>query len=649
MIHWSTCVLLLWAAASADLGAQPRALRVTGMLRACYPARITDKQLPVDSLLLDSAVLLPDTVLYVVCMASTQDVIAVQPNGGNVSSTAGIWRRTSIIATDGPLILIDPVELPSLSARDVFQIVVPVCADTVVIDSTVTTNAWNGRSGGIIAIEANVLVSSVGRIDLSGMGFRGGKRSNNGGSCGIVQACDPSTSDRTAGKGESIRITDPLCTNGHTPWANGGGGGDAHNAGGGGGGNGGAGGRGGNQYVCSAVPGMYGMSGMGLYDGSQQRMFLGGGGGGGHQNNNVATDGASGGGIVMICARTITGDSLSIISRGGDAGPRAGNDGGGGGGAGGSIYIESCYAECKIALDVQGGTGSMCGGGHGPGGGGGGGRIIMNPALLQNFRTSFVFNLAGGAPGTVSPGNPNGAQYGAKGIVIAPCSSTAPHRLIIQRRADVGDTIALQLNATDTTSSCETLVTHQVRFVGSAHTVLLDALSWFDKALVQIDRLPPDTCIVSLTLPSKRSWSLPLLAVLSRDSSTSVSHRIQLPNLDPAPSCEWAYLDKEITVDACALRIRPISVASRPIINVQTDSDHMSVTILSPDNGLHRLSLYSAQGELIETSVLVPVVHDADFQWHLRHEFNMASRAQGLYMITLEAAGGIESKVVVTN
>jgi hypothetical protein len=627
--------------------AQRSSLALKGLQQRCYAVSVADLQLPVDSLVLDSGVVIPDTAVYLICMAAASDVSVAGPALGVVANAAGFVYRTSIMAQDGPHIVVRPVELPNLAPQDLFQVVVPLRADTIVVDSVVTALPWDGRSGGIIAIESNVIISDTGRIDVSGLGSRGGKRSINGGSCGIVQACDPETSDRTAGKGESIRLPEASCTNGHTPWANGGGGGDAHNAGGGGGGNGGAGGRGGNQFVCSAVPGMYGMSGMALVDPSQERLFFGGGGGGGHQNNNVATDGAPGGGMVIIRTHTITGDSLTIVSRGGNAAARAGNDGGGGGGGGGSISIEACYVETNIVADVQGGTGSMCDGGHGPGGGGGGGRIMLHPTLLQNFAQKFTFLLSGGLAGTVAPDNSNGAEPGAPGIVQALCKRTSPHVLFVKRAANVGDTLQMRLVARDTLEECESLIAHQIQFIGSAHTPLTNDLTWFDALQVDIRLIRPDTNVVTVTVPSKRSWSLPILAVLSGDSTTTVTHTRWLPSLTPSSECTWPSLAREITVDACALRIRPITGSPGLAISASTSQGVISITITSPYNAPHKVSLYSALGELIETALTADSRQISNSAWRFDHVFETASRAHGVYILAVETTGGVIGAAMV--
>ncbi len=602
-MNWSSTYILpalLTLAITAH--AQPSLVSVRGNIRSCFAVRILDRQSPIDSLLVDSMRIPQGAAVYLMCMASKADVMSASVSIGDVTSLAGTWRRTVVLSADDDLVQISPIEISPFDSGDLYQLIVPIVADTVVIDSVVTSIAWNGRNGGVIAIEARVLVSDSGRIDVSGLGYRGGLRSNNGGSCGIIQPCDPATSDRTGGKGESIRLPVASCTNGHIPWASGGGGGDAHNAGGGGGGNGGSGGRGGNQYVCSAIPGMYGMPGMALLDGSQERVFMGGGGGGGHQNNNVATDGASGGGIVMIKAHTIIGDSLSIIARGYNAAPRAGNDGGGGGGAGGSVHINSCHAELPITFDVSGGTGSMCDGGHGPGGGGGGGRVMLHPALLQNSSPYLAFAISGGKAGIVAPSNTNGAENGNDGVVTALCRSVEPHSLSIQQRSNVGDTIMLTLQAQDSTAICETYVSHAVRFIGRAHAPLTSGLTWFDATQVEIHRIGADTCIVSVTLPSNRTWTLPVLAVLSKDSSTVVSHRAWITNVAPAQECTWSYLNRVITVDACALPIRTIEQTNPLVVRVRQTTSHIVVDV---DGALYApasCALVSVSGEIIATS-----------------------------------------------
>lgn len=568
------------------------------------------------------------TAVYIMCVASKADVTNVSTSLGDVTSLAGAWYRTVVLAADDGLVRVSPLEISPFDTGDLYHIVVPIVADTVMIDSVVSSTAWNGRDGGVIAIEADVLISDRGHIDVSGAGFRGGLRSNNGGSCGIIQPCDPSTSDRTGGKGESIRLPVASCTNGHIPWASGGGGGDAHNAGGGGGGNGGSGGRGGNQYVCSAVPGMYGMPGMALLDGSQERVFMGGGGGGGHQNNNVATDGASGGGIVMIKAHTIIGDSLSIIARGNNAAPRAGNDGGGGGGAGGSVRINACYAELPITIDVSGGTGSMCDGGHGPGGGGGGGRIMLHPALLQSSAPTLALEISGGKAGTVAPSNTNGAEDGNDGVVTALCRSVEPHAISIQQRAHVGDTITLTLQAQDSAAMCETYVSHAVRLIGRAHAPLTSGLTWFDATQVDVHRIGEDTCIVNVTLPSNRTWTLPFLAVLSKDSSTVISHRAWIANVVPAQECTWSYLNRVITVDACALPIRPIEQTNPLVVRVRHTTSHIIVDV---DGALYApasCALVSVSGEIVAAS-------DAQTSAY----FPIEKLSQGAYAVVVDYLG----------
>ncbi|MBK8988646.1 MAG: hypothetical protein IPM39_21675 [Chloroflexi bacterium] len=115
---------------------------------------------------------------------------------------------------------------------------------TIESGASVTAPAWNGATGGIIALHVQYNLVVNGTIDASGLGFRGGEASDlepwdiifgissfrdqveNGGEKG-----ESILGDQTVYDGQSGRY-------GRGAPANGGGGGNAHNAGGGGGANG---------------------------------------------------------------------------------------------------------------------------------------------------------------------------------------------------------------------------------------------------------------------------------------------------------------------------------------------------------------------------------------------------------------------------
>lgn len=251
---------------------------------------------------------------------------------------------------------------------------------TINAAGVITAQPWNGAlgEGGIVVLE--VLGNTVinGKIDVSGLGFRGAteidNNSNYGG--GYWAAISPGTNGEGEQKGESIGgfgvKYDPL--GGHrcngAP-ANGGGGGRCHNAGGGGGSNAGVvanwdgkgmpdnsvatyttcwnlelpglaaqtssgGGRGGYTFASNQKdPTLFGpgnatnqvwggdfrrvAGGLGgrPLDYSTGRVFFGGGGGAGDQDNNVGGIGSPGGGIIYLMNYgTITGANGQVNANG---------------------------------------------------------------------------------------------------------------------------------------------------------------------------------------------------------------------------------------------------------------------------------------------------------------------------------------------
>lgn len=231
---------------------------------------------------------------------------------------------------------------------------------TVPAGTSITPPAWNGTTGGVVAIEVNgdLTIAAGGKIEANAKGFRGGQQSDNtsatsgNGSVNDVPFPATSSSDQAAEKGEGIggyttEYVALFSRYGVSAPANGGGGAHHHNAGGGGGSNVGlgtytgkgvpsttynaiwnlenppiggtssaGGGRGGysnsasdqNESVLGpnqlAWSGDFrrrngGLGGHNLtFDAS--RVFFGGGGGAGDQNNNEGGAGGTGGGIVLL-------------------------------------------------------------------------------------------------------------------------------------------------------------------------------------------------------------------------------------------------------------------------------------------------------------------------------------------------------------
>jgi Peptidase family C25 len=319
--------------------------------------------------------------------------------------------------------------------------------------NAVTASAWNGISGGVVAIDAaGTATLSANSVNVTGLGFRGGTGEQRGGQTGLANTDYRRTSGVTAHgrKGEGVAgtpsdLSGVGATQGYAtssgvdangdrgrgaPGNAGGGGTDNHpdgndeNSGGGGGGNGGQGGGGGNSWNTNVAVGGYGGA---AFPGTFGRLVLGGGGGAGTRNNSngVESGGSSGGGIVLIRAGLVSGTG-TITADGASANTATltpDQDGGGGGGAGGSFLFVAPAAVSLANLTVlaRGGRGADAWPGqapngnpgerHGPGGGGGGGVYFTSAAVTG------ASSVAGGANGITTTANDAfGSTAGATGL-----------------------------------------------------------------------------------------------------------------------------------------------------------------------------------------------------------------------------------------
>ncbi len=332
-----------------------------------------------------------------------------------------------------------------------YQVIrIPVYWD-IKLTATITAPAWNGTSGGVIAIYATDTVNMNGQtISAAGKGFRGGGGLNhsNTGSGSNTDYTALSTTNTCASKGEGIAGTPRYifatgntllvdygsalegypggCIDRGAPGNAGGGATDgdpvsnSNNAGGGGGGNGGLGGDGGRSWSSQLYVG--GKPGAVFAQVSPKRLVMGGGGGAGSTDGGtgtptlgLASSGAPGGGIVIIRAGGITGTGTINVN---GASPNATllNDGAGGGGAGGSVLLVAANSLSNITVTANGSAGaSNTGTGvpHGPGGGGGGGVVYSTTAVNASS------SATGGAAGTTQGIVPAtfGAVAGSAGAV----------------------------------------------------------------------------------------------------------------------------------------------------------------------------------------------------------------------------------------
>ncbi len=286
-----------------------------------------------------------------------------------------------------------------------------------------TTAAWNGIVGGVAVAEVltSTVINAGGKIDVTGLGFRGGAFQSTG-FINNIKTFFSTTSNEGGQKGESIAgyQTDYLIYGGmygRGAPANGGGGGNSVNASAGGGGNAGnnvwtgngnpdlstpawasawnleyngfatsvssGGGRGGyglgdtDSDALVSGPGnpawilvsagfddrqnVGGKGGRPL-DYSSGRIFLGGGGGGGHQNDAAGGAGGNGGGLVYLYSYGTISGAGDIVTNGtnGQSSPTfrgTPGDGLGGGGAGGTVILNSSGAINGISVNANGGVG----------------------------------------------------------------------------------------------------------------------------------------------------------------------------------------------------------------------------------------------------------------------------------------------------
>jgi Family of unknown function (DUF6701) len=341
------------------------------------------------------------------------------------------------------------------SGQHRYQVIrVPVYASNS-LSSTLTAQAWNGSTGGVLALDVTgTLDLNSATVSVDGLGFRGGAGRNETSGSGSSTDFVTAVGDLANGsKGEGIAgtpyyvLTPPgtATSTGIDGYpngsfargapANGGGGGtdidppaNDQNSGGGGGGNGGTGGIGGIGWCPSfntAGP-TYGCGLSSLIsatnpDGSTggiggspvaglgtTRLTLGGGGGAGTTNNNTgaygapSSSGTPGGGIIMVRAGSLSG-TATFSASGSDGDQTVANDGGGGAGAGGTIMVSAASGMSGLTLQANGGKGgstlvpglrvpNTTATPHGPGGGGGGGFIITSGAPAAT-------SVAGGSNG----------------------------------------------------------------------------------------------------------------------------------------------------------------------------------------------------------------------------------------------------------
>ncbi|HVU94211.1 MAG TPA: T9SS type A sorting domain-containing protein [Puia sp.] len=279
-----------------------------------------------------------------------------------------------------------------------------------VTTAAITALPWNGKIGGVVAMQVSGKLTVAYPITADGAGFRGGSASANY-EVNCETAVYASSSSNYAARGEGIQVNNTGYLYGRNPLASGGGGGSDDNGGGAGGGNYSAGGQGGAGWTCTMTPvGGYGGNALSAYI-QNSRFFMGGGGGGGQQNNSVGSAGSNGGGIVILKANSLAtscSGSVTISANGANA-ANSGNDGAGGGGAGGTVLMNvntfSASASCPLKVQGNGGNGGNVTDANSHGGGGGGGQgVVLYPGAQPTTNITTTTNVGVGGLNSGSAG-----------------------------------------------------------------------------------------------------------------------------------------------------------------------------------------------------------------------------------------------------
>jgi uncharacterized repeat protein (TIGR01451 family) len=437
---------------------------------------------------LDPATLLPGNLLLIIQMQGAQIDTTDTSAYGTITDlrNAGRYEFLTVGSVSGNVITLACGGLRfGYTVSGKVQIIrVPQYSNlTVNAGASITSPAWNGSIGGVVAVTVQNTAVVNGNINVSGLGLRGGQLSANG--IGFGQTNFRTTNVDLGGeKGEGIAGNGPVYDTlngrfGRGAPANAGGGGTSHNTGGGGGAN----GNNGNTYTGAGVmdPTVVGASawaldpegtplanssgggrggytysdplldqnalvvgpGNPLWEGDFRRVvggrgghpvpedpagriFAGGGGGAAHQNNLNGGAGGNGGGIIFFLGNVVsgTGQLQANGSNGGDSVDQH-RDGAGGGGGGGTV-VAVANSIAGISVEARGGNGGTHGnpigrfGNEGHGpGGGGGGGFVAVSGGTP------ATNVSGGSHGvsladTLTEFPVNGATRGASGVGNAP-------------------------------------------------------------------------------------------------------------------------------------------------------------------------------------------------------------------------------------
>ena len=313
-------------------------------------------------------------------------------NHGNITNyhSAGRFEFVEIATVSGNQVTLAEAPVVNYQVSGAVQLirVEKFSNKTIKSGTTISAKPWDGKTGGVVAIDDTGTLTLEGTIDVSGLGFKGGllakerpfhfcllDQSNYTGPMEIA----------TGNKGKGVVVDDPS----HRARK-------GHNANGGGGGN----------------------------------VTDGGGGGSGSEVSQPAQGGPrTGGGIIIIRAKQLASKGGALLAKGLSSNNDDGN-GADGGGAGGSIGLVIARGVTGFPeIEVQGGHGGDeydAEYAHGTGGGGGGTVILNGPSC-----SSVHWSAKGGNSGIsklgAEQGDPKwGAEDGESGSCLTNFTNLPP-------------------------------------------------------------------------------------------------------------------------------------------------------------------------------------------------------------------------------
>lgn len=299
-------------------------------------------------------------------LAAGDEVLLVVAQGG--VDVAGDIALAQVLAVEEGVLTLDTA--PSLAVGTTFVQRVP-SYDTVTVRAggILTAGAWNGATGGVLALRVgSLIIESGGAVSMDARGYRGG-------GTGTAYNVDGFQGESFGGLGAGGASSLDGYNEANGAWAANGGGGGC-NVGGGGG-----------EHAGGATPGI-------SWDGvatppaagamyGEGRLTFGSGGGGVVNLGAGAGPGGAGGGAILVYAGTIEVQGALSADGGASSAWAAGSyTYGAGGGAGGTVWLDAAAMTLvEGAVTVDGGAGYAAV--TRPGGNGGQGRIRLACGTLN--------------------------------------------------------------------------------------------------------------------------------------------------------------------------------------------------------------------------------------------------------------------------